>query len=328
MPSDYTIEVNSANGGECPRDGWEVAADVKGNTLHSRQHIVDMKGYNWIRMMVTGTDGKLGGIAGINFDIHNISSGVPDSWIFYGDSITACGMMNCYGTGFAELINKINSNYFPVQEDGGIGGITSTDGVNNIDRWLDVFPGKYVSIAYGTNDSWGNQTGAQKYYENTINMINKILALGKIPVLPKIPYATEPGVKDYLANYNAMIDKIYSEYPQVIKGPDFEDFFYNNTGLLSGDGVHPSNDGYAAMRELWAETMYKEVYSAESAEIIPGDINNDGIVDYDDDKLLTDYLLNRAPITYINADKTTDLNNDGHVNVFDLNILKTKITNS
>ena len=44
MPSDYTIEVNSAEGGTYPEDGWEVIETVKDNTLHSRQHVVDKIG--------------------------------------------------------------------------------------------------------------------------------------------------------------------------------------------------------------------------------------------------------------------------------------------
>lgn len=322
MPSDYTIEINDAPGGSYPTDGWETVETVTGNTLHSRQHLVELNGYNWIRIMITGADGKAGGTAGINFDIHNVSDGVSDSWIFFGDSITAGGMMNCYGTGFAELVNQIDNRYFPVQENGGIGGIFSTDGANNIDRWLDVFPGEYVSIAYGTNDAWGNQTGAEKYYSNTAYMIEEVLKYGKTPVVPKIPYATEAGVNTYLADYNKMIDKIYENYPQVIKGPDFEEMFYNNPELLSADGVHPNSEGYAAMRQLWAESMYSEVYSATGTDIISGDINNDGVIDSLDAALLSDYLLGKAAITYKNADKTADLNSDGCVDAFDLVLLR------
>lgn len=283
MPTDYTVEVNAAEGGTYPEDGWVVCETVEGNTLHSRQHVVDMSGYNWIRLMVTGADGKESGSLNINFDIHDVSDGISDSWIFYGDSITAGGMMNCYGTGYAELVNQIDGNYFPIQENGGIGGIFSTDGRNNIDRWLEVFPGKYVSIAYGTNDSWGNQTGAEKYYENTVYMVERVLEAGKIPVVPKIPYATEVGVNAYLDDYNAMIDRLYEEYPQVVKGPDFDAMFRQNPELLSGDGVHPSSEGYAAMRELWAQTMYEAVYTAEAdTPILVGDANNNGEVEVAD----------------------------------------------
>ncbi|MBQ8296726.1 MAG: lysophospholipase [Ruminococcus sp.] len=303
MPSDYTIEVNAAEGGTYPEDGWVTAVTVEDNTLHSRQHVVEMTGYNWIRIMITGNDGKEGGTSSINFDIHNVSDGVSDSWIFFGDSITAGGMMNCYGTGFAELVNQIDSSYFPAQENGGIGGILSTDGAANIDRWLETFPGKYVSIAYGTNDSWGNQTGAQKYYENTAYMIEAVIEAGKIPVVPKIPYASETGVNTYLDEYNAMIDKIYEDYPQVVKGPDFDALFRENPDYLSGDGVHPNEQGYAAMRQLWAETMYTNVYTASdepSSEttggesIIYGDADLSGELGIADAVRIMSYVTDNA----------------------------------
>lgn len=57
-PSDYTIEVNAAQGGDYPEDGWEIVETVTGNTLSSRQHLVDFAGYNWIRLHITGVDGK------------------------------------------------------------------------------------------------------------------------------------------------------------------------------------------------------------------------------------------------------------------------------
>ena len=33
------------------------------------------------------------------------------------------------------------------------------------------FPGKYVSIAYGTNDAWGNTSGTEQYYNNMEYMV-------------------------------------------------------------------------------------------------------------------------------------------------------------
>ncbi len=328
MPTDYTIEINKATGGEYPESGWEVVETVTDNTLHSRQHVVDMEGYNWIRMNVQKADGKTGGSVQINFDIHNVSDGVEDSWIFFGDSITAGGMMNCYGTGFAEYVNQIDSKYYPAQENGGIGGIFSTDGKNNIDKWLSSFPGKYVSIAYGTNDAWGNQTGAQKYYENTVYMIEKVIEAGKTPILPKIPYATESGVNTYLDDYNAMVDKIYTEYPEVIKGPDFDAYFRENPDLLSSDGVHPSSEGYDGMRQLWAETMYNNVYTVASDNISPdelvtvGDINCDGSIDTKDVNILADFLVKKDVMDYPNTDWTADVCVDKKINVMDFIALK------
>ncbi|MBR0485011.1 MAG: lysophospholipase [Oscillospiraceae bacterium] len=319
-PSDYTIEVNSAEGGTYPETGWEIVETITGNTLSSRQHIINFEGYNWIRLHITGVDEKTEGNCMVNFDIHDVSDGVTDSWIFYGDSITAGGMNNCYGTGFATYINRLDANYFPVQENGGIGGITSKDGLNNIDRWLSVFPGKYVSIAYGTNDAWGNQTGAQKYYENTVAMIQKILDAGKVPVLPKIPHAEEAGVADYLDDYNAMIDKIYEEIPEVVKGPDFDAIMREHPEYLSSDGVHPNSEGYEEMRRIWAETMYQNVYTADSESTsVKGDVNQDGECTVADIIKLQKYLLGTEKLTDW---KSADLTGDNLINIYDFISLK------
>ena len=48
---------------------------------------------------------------------------------------------------FADLLHGLDARFYPAQENGGIGGIFSTDGKNNIDRWLKQFPGQYASIA-------------------------------------------------------------------------------------------------------------------------------------------------------------------------------------
>lgn len=266
-PSDYTIEVNAAEGGAYPENGWEVVETVEGNTLSSRQHLVDMENYNWIKLNIEKADDESGKQASINFDIHNVSEGVSDSWLFLGDSITAGGMNNCYGTGFATHINTLDSRYFPIQENGGIGGIRSIDGRENIDRWLETSHAKYVSLAYGTNDCWGNPNGTEAYYNNTKYMIDAILKAGKIPVLPKIPASTNEDVMDNVPLYNAVIDRLYEEYgDKIVKGPDFEEFLLSSPDYLGGDGVHPSDTGYAAMREEWARVMYETVYLADTTE--------------------------------------------------------------
>lgn len=314
-PSDYTVEVNAAEGGAYPESGWEVVETVEGNTLSSRQHVVNMEGFNWIRLNIKKADDESGKPASINFDVHNVSGGVSDSWLFLGDSITAGGMNNCYGTGFATYINTIDSRYFPVQENGGIGGIRSIDGKENIDRWLETSHAKYVSLAYGTNDCWGNPNATEEYYNNTKYMIDAILAAGKVPVLPKIPASTNKDVKDNVPLYNAVIDKLYEEYgAKLVKGPDFGEFLLSSPDYLSGDGVHPSDTGYAAMREEWARLMYETVYTADSTQpptqppttaptepstepptendILYGDANCDGLVTIADAAAIYQYLGN------------------------------------
>ena len=47
----------------------------------------------------------------------------------------------------------VNPALFPAQEAGGIGFLTSADGAKYINTWLQLFPGKYVALSYGTNDA-------------------------------------------------------------------------------------------------------------------------------------------------------------------------------
>lgn len=337
-PSDYTVEVNSAPGGEYPEDGWEVVETVSGNTLSSRQHLVSMEGYNWIRLNIAMANDSAGTQASFNFDVHTVSNGVSDSWLFLGDSITAGGMNNCYGTGFATHINMLDDRYFPVQENGGIGGIKSSDGKENIDRWLSTSQAKYVSIAYGTNDCWGNPNATEEYRANTEYMIDAVLAAGKTPVLPKIPASTNDDVKNNVPLYNAVIDEIYEKYgDKLVQGPDFQAMFEENPDYLSGDGVHPSDVGYAAMRETWAKTMYERVYTAEaapvttapvttaetttttttaaptaSADVVYGDANEDGIVDIADATKILQYIGNGDKYTLTEQGlKNSDCYNPG-----------------
>ena len=98
------------------------------------------------------------------------------------------------------------------------------------------------------------------YCDNVRCMLKSVIAHGKVPVLPKIPFAADPAVGKRLPAYNAVIDRLWAEFgDKLIKGPDFENYFRNHTDQLS-DGVHPTQEGYEAMRRIWAETMYERVY--------------------------------------------------------------------
>ena len=151
-------------------------------------------------------------------------------------------------------------------------------------------------------------------------MIDKVLALGKVPVLPKIPHAEEPGVADYLDAYNAMIDRLYDEYPEVVPGPDFDAILTEHPEYLSGDGVHPNSEGYEEMRRIWAETMYERVYQNNSeVSAVKGDANGDGVFDLVDLIVLQKYLHLQG--TLKNAGNA-DVYQDGTVDVFDLGLMK------
>ena len=183
IPQDYTIEANAApSDSSPPTGGWVTLATVTHNTYHSRQQLVDMTGYNWIRMNVSASDGSPTNFdAAFNMDVQDASAGVQDSWIFIGDSITMDGMRHATvaGTGnFAQLISAAKPAYFPAYEDGGIAGLLSADGAANIARWLQTFPGRYVGLAYGTNDA-NACVSPDTFYANYVTMVQKVLTAGR-----------------------------------------------------------------------------------------------------------------------------------------------------
>ncbi len=272
----YTIEGNKAVGGtkEVPASGWNTLAAITGNRYHSRLHLLDFSRYNWLRMNVTAIDGlNWDKNVSINLDVHDGNRGsVLDDWIFYGDSITAAGMeinprIVSGGTGtFAQMINAGNPAYFPVAECGGIGGLVSEDGVRHIKTWLNIFPGTYVGLSYGTNDAW-RAVDPVIYYWNMKTMVDTVIAAGKIPVIPTIPWSSkQPNIQNTGLVMNQKIFDLYAAYPQIIHGPDLWVFFKNNPDLLSPDGVHPSEAGYVGMRRQWVNTILATVYSKDSGE--------------------------------------------------------------
>lgn len=271
IPKNYTIEGNAAAGGSssAPISGWVTLATVTDNIYHSRQTVVDLTGYNWIRLNISTLETQGGSNTCINVDVHDASQGVQDDWIFFGDSITAGGMAVSGTNTFGQMINTARPGYYPIAECGGIGGIFSWNGAQYINTWLSVFPGKYVGIAYGTNDAWGNQTGAAAYYTYIETIVKAVLAAGKVPVVSKIPYSTNADIANNVPSYNEQIDALYAAYPQVVKGPDFWTYFKNNPSLLGSDGVHPSDAGYVALRQQWADTMLASVYSGDTETPTP-----------------------------------------------------------
>ncbi len=53
---------------------------------------------------------------------------------------------------------------------------------------------------------------------------------------------------------------LYRAFPQIIKGPDFWTFFQKHQDLISDDDIHPTQMGFGAYRQQWANMMLKEVY--------------------------------------------------------------------
>ena len=278
IPADYIVEASGAPSGAVPTTGWVRLAAVSGNTYHSRQHVVDLSGYNWVRLNITASDGSSQNFnVSLNMDVHDASGGLQDDWIFFGDSLTQDGMSHdplkdAGGAGtMAQLVQTRNPGFFPVVEAGGIGGFNSSDGAAHMATWLDLFPGRYVALSYGTNDannaSAGDPNVAQTFYGNYSAMIQAALALGKVPVVPTVPWARAVNVRANGPELNQQIQKLYADFPQIVHGPDLWSLFEGNPALISADNLHPTQAGYLALRNMWAAAMTAAVYQAPCTSV-------------------------------------------------------------
>jgi lysophospholipase L1-like esterase len=287
VPQDYTIEANPALGGTFPATGWVTLATVSSNPYTSRQHLLNLTGYNWVRINMSSCPGVFSIECGINMDVQNAANGASDDWMFFGDSITSIAMdhdplTSDGGSGtFSQLINAQNSNYFPVQQNGGTGGWASADPLagtpSYFSTWLALFPGNFVALDYGTNDANNypttggnpNSGAVTAFYNNMTTMVQAVIAAGKIPVIPKIPWGNTANIQANGPAMNAKIDQLYSDFPQIVPGPDLWTYFSNNQSLISGDNVHPNNVGMFGIRQLWADKMISDVYTAPTVSASP-----------------------------------------------------------
>jgi lysophospholipase L1-like esterase len=276
-PGAYTIEVNAAaGGGAAPSTGWVSLANLSGNTLHSYSYNLNVAGYNWIRGNFSAVDGSSGNSdIALNVDIYGASNGVTDGWFFNGDSITA----NCMGHGnidaedanhpgsyitiaalsFGQQVNALVGNNTPLQENAGMAGFASGDMTPYLAGWLQNVTGKYVTINLGTNDAAGGVAPAT-FYANMQTLVQAVIAAGKVPIVPTIPYSIDPT---HLANtpaLNGQIQALYSAYPAIVPGPDLWTFFFSNPIYISSDNVHPNAQGCAAYRTLWAQFAVSTIY--------------------------------------------------------------------
>jgi hypothetical protein len=245
LPIDYTLELNKADGGgEPPSDGWEVIESVTGNDRNTRQRLVKLDGANWIRINVTKSSNSKE--VGLDLDVHSAPDGATDSWLFMGDSITFMSTSYLFSD-LPALVHGEAADRYPAIIPAAIGGTNTNTALAAIDDTIANFPGRFVTLNYGTNDH-PNDYHMQE-------LVERVIAAGKAPVVPHMPWAPDANRQKEAKEINAMIDGLYEKYPEIYRGPDLYTLFEGRTDLIPNGDIHPNDDGQAELRKAWAQAM-------------------------------------------------------------------------
>jgi len=244
-PIDYTIETNSAaGGGDPPADGWTIIETVTGNDRNTRQRLLDMADANWVRINVTKSSSP--DTVGIDMDVHSAPEGATDSWLFMGDSITFMSTSYLFSN-LPSLVHGLAPDRWPAIIPAAIGGTNTTTALDAIDTTIANFPGRFVTLNYGTNDHAG------EYHME--ELVKKVIAAGKVPVVPKMPWAAASNIQTDGPLINQQIDELYAKYPEIRRGPDMWEVFKDRTDLIPADDIHPNSAGQDEWRKQWSISM-------------------------------------------------------------------------
>ena len=274
-PGAYTVEANAApGGGAAPSTGWVQLASLTANTLDSYSYLLSFAGYQWVRLNFTAVDGSAGNTdIAINLDVYSAPNGVTDGWFFNGDSITANCMRHTNVDGqdqsdpttnitltspsFGQQVDTLVGDQ-PEEEDGGIPGFNSGNMLPYLAGWLTHIPAKYVTINLGTNDAAG--VAPAIYYSNMQQLVEAVIAVGKTPIIPTIPFSVDPTHQANEPALNAQLQALYKAYPAIVPGPDLYSYFKANPQYISADGLHPNAQGCVEYRALWAQFAATTIY--------------------------------------------------------------------
>jgi lysophospholipase L1-like esterase len=278
-PGSYVIEGNRAvSATSAPTSGWVTLVSVSGNTVHSRSHLLDLTGYNWIRFYASAgnpSNETQNTDIEIKLEVHDAHQGNTDSWAFLGESIMAGGMGHDNGTSpnFAQAINAVMPSNFPVYENAGNGfDGAQSGGMTRLNTLLANSEARYIAIAYGMNDAQGSVATDYSFYNAYKALVDTVLAAGRIPVIPTIswtaqqPWQADVGdpVTGSTFTFNRQLAKLKDDYRAqgkvIIDGPDLWTFFKNNPTLIGTGDIHPTDAGYVAMQGQWAQAAIANVY--------------------------------------------------------------------
>jgi lysophospholipase L1-like esterase len=288
LPVAYTIDVNSAAGGTSPpTTGWVNESSATNNIFYAGQSLVNMINtatntpYNWIRMNITNSSNGID----LNFDLANASQNVNGDFLFIGDSITTFfgGHDNdgSDGEDIADLTSEAlgNSEHI-ITANAGVSCTTSGNwdsayssysSSDTIAAVLADYPGQYVTLDLGTNDAYSGGGSPTAYYSTMQTLADDIIAAGKTPIIPDIPWPNNgdgTAWDDQVKAFNTEISQLIASNPKIIAGPNMYTVLQDHPAwFLAAGNVHPNDEGVTAYRCAWAYAIAENVYKTKPSPI-------------------------------------------------------------
>jgi acyl-CoA thioesterase I len=243
LPLDYVVEINSAaGGGEPPQTGWSEVAHVTANRRSARQHVFELAGANWLRLSLTKSSDAAKVM--LDLDLYSAPTGGSDGWLFMGDSITYMTTQRAFSD-LPDLVERARPGRVPLVVDGALGGTNTTTAQEIITASLAEFEGRYIVLAYGTNDHAGEY--------KMESLVQKVIAAGRVPVVPHVPWSDQKLEEG--PPLNQQIDALYQSYPEILRGPDLWRAFENRLDLIPQGDVHPNAEGMEFLRVEWSKVI-------------------------------------------------------------------------
>lgn len=248
-PEDYRLET-SADSTDGADGTWKTAVTVTANPVRTRAHAVDFAGQRWLRMVVTKLPEKrhFWGLRLDEIDVHDLSKGGDDVWLFLGDSITA-GVFDrapAHQPSFAEQVARRHPGYLPAMIEVGKGNLHHAGALALLEQALALTPdARVVALGFGSND-WDPVA----FRKDLVSVVARVRAAGKIAIVARIPFRAD-AKEDFAARLNAVVDAVTREQG-LVPGPDLYAWFKAHPERLM-DGLHPDDAGSVEMSRLWAE---------------------------------------------------------------------------
>jgi lysophospholipase L1-like esterase len=250
-PVDYRIET-SADSTDGADGSWRTAVAIRGNPVRSRAHAVDFADQRWIRLVVTAlaADRNRWGLFLDEVDVHDLSLGGDDVWVFLGDSIGA-GVFDRAPThrpSVADRISSAHPGYEPAMIDAGFCRARTGEVLARIDEVLAWNPeARVFAITIGANDP-----DAETFRRDLDALIARLQTAGKIAIVSHLPFQTKYG-EDLVAPKNRAVDSV-AKARGLLPGPDLYTWFRAHPDRLA-DGLHPDAEGSIEMSRLWADAV-------------------------------------------------------------------------